>query len=164
MLQIGGHYILSKKRVGFDTTFDDGKGSIMKNTFVDSEQWKNMLTDLHLPDDEMLVAESIRYSLVESPDPKKIVEDMVSIEVDPVSGEETVCVDRLELMNTINGCLALTVDLVPEEEMSLDPDVPDAVDIINAIDAHNMVIGICAGMDGGAFAEFLGRLYDMFCR
>ncbi|MCC8150214.1 MAG: hypothetical protein LIO96_01810 [Lachnospiraceae bacterium] len=104
------------------------------------------------------------YALVGSPDPKKIVEDMMSIEVDPVSGEETVCVDRLELMNTINGCLAFTVDLIPEEEMSLDPDIPDAVDMINAIDAHNMVIGICTGMDGGAFAEFLGRRYDMLCK
>lgn len=123
----------------------------MKNTFVNDSKWKNMLKDLSLPDDELLVAESIRYALSGSPDSKKVVEDMVSIEVDPASGEEMVWADRLELMNTINACLALTVDLIPEEEISTDPNVPDAVDMINEIDVHNMVIGICARMDGGVF-------------
>ncbi|MCD8336271.1 MAG: hypothetical protein LUD18_03180 [Lachnospiraceae bacterium] len=136
----------------------------MKNTFVNTPQCKDMLKDLSLPDDELIVAESIRYALKGSSNPKKIVEDIVSIDVDPVSGEETVCVDRLELMNAINACLALVTDLIPEEEMSDDPNVPDAVDMLNDIDEYDMVIRICAGLDGGAFAEFLGRLYDMFCK
>lgn len=136
----------------------------MENSFINTSQWKNMLKNLSLPDDELIVAESIRYALKGSSNPKKIVEEIVSIDIDPVSGEETVCVDRLELMNAINACLALVTDLIPEEEMSDNLNVPDAVDMLNDIDEYDMVIRICAGLDGGAFAEFLGRLYDMFCK
>lgn len=136
----------------------------MKSKYVNSSQWKNILKDLSLPGEELLVAESIRYVLMGASDPKKIMEDVLSVRVDSVSGEETVFVDRLELMNMINACLAVTVDLVPEEERSSDPDVLDAVDRINEIDVYNMVIGICARTDKGAFLEFLRRLYDIFCK
>lgn len=140
------------------------EGINMKNSFVNTPQWKDMLKDLSLPDDELIVAESIRYVIKDSSNPKKIVKNIVSIEVDPASGEETVSVDRLELASTINGCLAVVTALIPDEEISIDPNVPDAVDMLNDIDEFDMAIRICTCMDGGAFAEFLGRLYDMICK